>query len=124
VLFPFERAPATIVERKANLWAALLSGHPRRYLEAFRISKRRLGGGRMERILKWARTIDLAPELATLKGAVIISPTKDRTKLREHFHRVGREYPNVRTLSVPGRHNYPVLKPKKFAAAIRKELDD
>lgn len=122
VLFPFERAPATIVERKANLISALLSGHPRRYLETFKTTQRRLGHGRMDRILKWAKTIDLAAELPRLKDATIISPEKDRTKLREHFHRVEREFPNVRTVSIPGRHNYPVLKPKRFARAIRKEL--
>lgn len=122
VLFPFERAPARIDEQKANVVAALLSGHPRRFLNNFRTSKRRLGEGRMDRILRWARTIDLASDLPKLQDATIISPDKDRAKLREHFHRIEREFPNIRTVSVPGRHNYPVLKPKRFAAAIRKEL--
>ncbi len=123
VLFPFKRAPASVVERKANLIRALLSGHPWRYLDNFRTSQHRLSGGRMERILTWARWIDLATDLRQLKHATIISPEKDRTKLREHFLRVEREFPNIQTVSVPGRHNYPVLKPRKFIEALRKELN-
>lgn len=124
VLFPFDRAPAKIDEQKANFVAAVLSGHPRHFLKNFRIRKRRLSHGRMDRILKWAKTIDLISDLPKLQNATIISPNKDRVKLREHFHRVEREFPNIRTVSVSGRHNYPVLRPRKFAAAIRKELDD
>lgn len=108
--------------RLSDFALAAFGGHPLHGLRTAQVRKRRLAGRRRQRLYDWANAIDLSPYLPKLRSGIVLWMAKEELLSPRMFERLHREFPEVPTAVIPGKHSQLALAPWKVFDPVREAL--